>query len=52
MRIYENNFAYELEQTIDPATQIKSAWRYIVYRVRPRDEKLSFGYAPSMESAA
>jgi hypothetical protein len=35
MRIYENNFAYELERVVDPATQVKTTWRYNLYRVRP-----------------
>lgn len=51
MRIYENNFAYELETVVDPATQVKVAWRYNIYRVRPHDQKLSSGEAPNLESA-
>jgi len=51
MRIYENNFAYELEQVIDPATQVRTSWRYNLYRVRPIDQKLSSGEASTIEAA-
>jgi hypothetical protein len=51
MRIYEDNFAYELEQIIDPATQLKTSWRYNLYRVRPIDQKLSSGEAATLQAA-
>jgi hypothetical protein len=51
MRIYEGNFAYEIEQVLDPATLVSSGWRYKVYRVRPVDELLRSGEAESKEAA-
>jgi len=51
MRIYENNFAYELEQVVDPATQVKTVWRYNLYMVRPVDQKLSSGEAATIAEA-
>ena len=51
MRIYENNFAYELEQIVDSATQVKTAWRYNIYRIRPIDEKLGSGEAATIQEA-
>jgi hypothetical protein len=51
MRIYEGNHAYEIERVLDPATQIVKGWRYNIYRVRPRDELLQSGDAPTKEAA-
>lgn len=51
MRIYENNFAYEVEQVIDRATQLPIGWRYNVYRVRPQDQILRSGDAATKERA-
>jgi hypothetical protein len=51
MRIYEDNFAYEIEQVLDPATLVAAGWRYNVYRVRPTNELLHSGTAGSREAA-
>ncbi len=51
MRIYEGDYAYEIERILDPATQVSSGWRYNVYRIRPRDELLRSGEAASKEQA-
>jgi hypothetical protein len=51
MRIYEGNYAYEIEQVLDPATKIGSGWRYNIYRVRPRDELLRSGQAETKDAA-
>ncbi len=51
MRIYEGDYAYEIERILDPATQVSTGWRYNVYRVRPRDELLRSGKAASKEEA-
>jgi hypothetical protein len=51
MRIYEGNYAYEIEQVLDPATKVGSGWRYNIYRVRPRDELLRSGQAETKDSA-
>ena len=51
MRIYEDNFAYEIEQVLDPATLVAAGWRYNVYRVRPSNELLHSGTTDSREAA-
>ncbi len=51
MRIYEGDYAYEIERIIDPRTQLASSWRYNVYRIRPVDELLSSGQVSSKDEA-
>ena len=51
MRIYEGDYAYEIESAIDPVTRVGKGWRYNVYRVRPQDQLLRSGTAPSREEA-
>jgi hypothetical protein len=51
MRIYEDNFAYEIEQVLDPATLVARGWKYNVYRVRPSNELLHSGSADSRDAA-
>lgn len=51
MRIYEDNFAYEIEQILDPATQVSRGWRYKLYRVRPLEQVLHSGQAPNRAAA-
>lgn len=51
MRIYEGNYAYEIEQLLDPATQVPAGWKYNVYRVRPLNQLLQSGTAGSREAA-
>ena len=51
MRIYEGDYAYEIERVVRPETQLISGWRYKVYRVRPMDELLDTGEAKDREAA-
>ncbi len=51
MRIYEGEYAYEVEQVLDPATLIRTGWKYNVYRVRPVNQLLHSGTAGSREEA-
>lgn len=51
MRIYEGDYAYEVEQVLDPATLIRAGWKYNVYRVRPVNQLLHSGKAGSREEA-
>jgi len=51
MRIHEGNLAYDLEQPIDPQTQLRSNWRFTLYRVKPVEEKLGSGDAPIQAEA-
>lgn len=45
MRIYEGNYAYEIEQALDPETRVSKGRRVNVYRVRPQDQLLRSGVA-------
>ncbi len=51
MRIYEGDYAYEIERAVNPETQLTSGWRYNVYRIRPVDELLHSGMAATREEA-
>jgi hypothetical protein len=51
MRIHEGNFAYDLEQPVDPLTQLRSKWRFTLYKVRPMEQKLVSGEADTREAA-
>jgi hypothetical protein len=51
MRFYEGDHAYEVERTLDPATQLYTGWRYKVYRIRPNHELLRSGEAPTQREA-
>lgn len=51
MRIYEGDYAYEVEQVLDPATLIRAGWKYNLYRVRPVNQLLHSGTAGSREEA-
>ena len=52
MRIHhEANFAYDLEQPRDPQTQLALDWRFTVYRLRPVEEIVARGEAPTRVGA-
>lgn len=51
MRIREGQFGYDLEQRVDPLTQIRSNWRYTIYRLHPSEQILEHGEAPTREAA-
>ncbi len=51
MRIYEGDYAYEVERVFDSATLVETGWRYNIYRVRPRDELLRTGMAKTRNAA-
>ena len=51
MRIYEGDYAYEVERVLDPATQLSTGWLFKVYRVRPIDQLLRSGQASTREEA-
>lgn len=51
MRICEGNYAYEIEQALDPETRVSKGWRVNVYRVRPQDQLLRSGVASTKEEA-
>jgi hypothetical protein len=51
MRIHEGDFAYDLEQPIDPLTQLRSRWKFTLYKVRPAEHKLASGEAETREAA-
>jgi len=51
MRIREGKYAYDLEQLRDPRTEVRSGWRYTIFRVDPVEEVLSSGEAETREEA-
>lgn len=51
MRVYEEDYAYEVEPVIDSSTQICQAWRYNVYRIRPAEQLLHSGQVATREEA-
>jgi hypothetical protein len=51
MRIYEDDFAYEIERVLEPATQVFKGWRYILYKIRPLEQRLSSGEAATQDKA-
>jgi hypothetical protein len=51
MRIHEGNFAYDLEQPVDPLTQLRSKWKFTLYKVRPVEQKLASGEAETRDAA-
>jgi len=48
---HEANFAYDLEQPRDPQTQLALDWRFTVYRLRPVEEVVARGEAPTRVGA-
>lgn len=51
MRIREGKYAYDLEQPPDPLTQVRSKWKYTIFRVHPIEQVVSDGEADSLEEA-
>lgn len=52
MRIHDkDDYAYELEQSVDPLTQLRQGWNYRVFRLRPIEEVLYQGSSDSREEA-
>jgi hypothetical protein len=51
MRIHEGNFAYDIELPRDPQTQLALNWRFTVYRLRPAEQVVSKGEAPTRTEA-
>ena len=52
MRIHDrDDYAYELEQTVDPMTQLRTGWLYKVFHLRPTEELLDKGAAASRDEA-
>lgn len=52
MRIHDKgDYAYELEQPIDPTTQLRTGWAYRVFRIRPLEQVIEKGTAESRDEA-
>jgi hypothetical protein len=52
MRIHDrDDYAYELEQSVDSLTQLRTGWNFRVFRVRPTEQVIDKGEAPSREEA-
>ena len=52
MRIHDKgDYAYDLEQNVDPMTQLRTGWSVKVFRVRPTEQLLEKGEADTREEA-
>jgi len=51
LRIHEGDYAYDLEQKIDPSTMLRGDWKFRVYFTLPTDQVLEQGEAASREAA-
>ena len=51
MRIREGDYAYDLEQKVDPSTMLRHEWIYRVYVTVPTDQVLEQGEAETREAA-
>lgn len=51
MRIHEGDFAYDLEQPVDPLTQLRSKWKFTLYKIRPSEQRLTSGEADTRKEA-
>jgi len=52
MRIHDQeDFAYDLEQLRDPQTQLALNWRFTVYQLRPSEQVVARGEAPTRVDA-
>ena len=51
MRIHEGEFAYDLEQQRDPATQLHLKWKYTLFRLRPAEMIIGRGEAKTRNEA-
>jgi hypothetical protein len=52
MRIHDKgDYAYDLEQSIDPSTQLRTGWNFHIFRLRPVEQVLEGGQANTREDA-
>ncbi|HSY11630.1 MAG TPA: hypothetical protein VK976_05520 [Verrucomicrobiae bacterium] len=52
MRIHDKgDYAYDLEQSVDPMTQLRTGWNFRIFRVRPTEQMVEKGEAPSRDEA-
>lgn len=51
MRIHEGEFAYDLEQQRDPATQLPLKWKYTLFRLHPAEMIIGRGEAKTRNEA-
>ncbi len=52
MRIHDKgDYAYDLEQSVDPMTQLRTGWTFHIFRLRPIEQVLEKGEAGTREEA-
>ncbi len=52
MRIHDRaDYAYDLEQSIDPSTQLRTGWNFHIFRLRPIEQVIEAGEAKTREEA-
>jgi len=52
MRIHDRaDYGYDLEQSINPFTQLRTGWNFHIFRLRPIEQVLQAGKANTREEA-
>jgi hypothetical protein len=52
MRIHDKgDYAYDLEQATDPATQLRTGWNFRIFRLRPIEQIVEKGEAATRDEA-
>jgi hypothetical protein len=51
LRIREGDYAYDLEQRVDPLTQVRQDWKFTMFLVFPSEQILERGVARTREEA-
>ncbi len=52
MRIHDKgDYAYDLEQSVDPHTQLRNGWNFHIFRLRPIEQLIDNGEAQTREEA-
>jgi hypothetical protein len=51
LRIHEGDYAYDLEQKVDPSTMLRGEWRFKIYFTLPTDQVLAQGEAATQKAA-
>ncbi len=52
MRIHDKgDYAYDLEQSVDPRTQLRTGWNCRIFRRRPTEQLVEKGEASSRDEA-
>jgi len=50
LRIHEGDYAYDLEQKVDPSTMLRGEWKFRVFFTLPTEHVLEQGEAATLEA--